>query len=95
MLSAFLVGHQRSATPLGAQTEIRVPGRAANIYPLKFLVVAAAVTGGRKLELIEILPPLTAAATTAFDKSVPVPFSGRPFPKRGINSVTTILFIAL
>jgi len=25
-------------------------------YPLKFLVVAAAVTGGRKFELIEILP---------------------------------------
>jgi len=64
-------------------------------YPLKFLVVAAAVTGGRKIELIEILPPGTAAAITAFGKSIPVPFSGRPFPKHGMISATTIFFITI
>jgi len=58
-------------------------------------VVAAAGIGGRKFELIEILPPVTAAATTAFGKSISVPFSGRPFPKRGIISFTTILFSKL
>jgi hypothetical protein len=63
-------------------------------YPLKFLVVAAAVTGGRKFELIEILPPVTAASTTAFGKSISVPFSGRLFPKRGMILATTIFFIA-
>jgi hypothetical protein len=56
-------------------------------YPLKFLVVAAAVTGGKIAINSNFLPPVT--ALQRFRQSITVPFSGRPFPKRGMISMTT------
>ena len=47
-------------------------------YPLKFLVVAAAVTGGR-IRSIQILPPVT-AAHNAFGKALRFHFRDGHFP---------------
>jgi hypothetical protein len=49
----------------------------------------------QKIQLIPIPPPSPAAATIAFGKSIPVPFPGRTFPKRGMILAMTISSIAL
>jgi len=55
-------------------------------YPLKFLVVAAAVW---RQNLDQLKFSAAGDGATSFRQSITVPFSGRPFPKRGINSMTT------
>jgi hypothetical protein len=55
-------------------------------YPLKFLVVAAAVW---RQNLDQLKFSAAGDGATSFRQSITVPFSGRPFPKRGMISMTT------
>jgi hypothetical protein len=55
-------------------------------YPLKFLGVAAAVW---RQNLDQLKFSAAGDGATSFRQSITVPFSGRPFPKRGMISMTT------